>query len=88
MDLLRQMFNKMIVSLQPNSSDGQPLTIEVVEGSAKIVSENKVFYNPVQQFNRDLSLSVLRTFWKLCQSESEQRKNGVKKIPGNDFPVS
>lgn len=88
MDFLRRMLNKMIISLQPNPSDGEPLIIEVIEGSAKIVSENKVFYNPVQQFNRDLSLSVLTTFWKLCQSETEQRKNGAKKIPGNDFPVS
>lgn len=80
------MFNKMVVSFQPK---GVPVTtVEVVEGSAKIVSENKVFYNPVQQFNRELSLTVLKTFWKLCQNETEQRKAGAKKIPGNDFAVS
>lgn len=63
------------------------MTVEICEGSAKILSENRVFYNPVQQFNRDLSLSVLSTFWKLCQNESEQRKNGIK-VPGNDFSVN
>lgn len=89
MKSLREIFNKLVVSFQPKGSDGAPVTtIEVVEGSARIVSENKVFYNPVQQFNRDLSLTVLKTFWKLCQNESEQRKAGAKKIPGNDFAVS
>lgn len=62
------------------------ITFEISEGSAKIISENRVFYNPVQQFNRDLSILVLSTFWQLCQSEDEQRKTG-KKIPGNDTTV-
>lgn len=62
------------------------MTVEISEGSAKIVSENRVFYNPVQQFNRDLSISVLSTFWQLCQNESEQRKSG-KKVPGNNISV-
>lgn len=35
------------------------------EGSAKITFPNgKVFYNPVQQYNRDLSIAVIRTFLK------------------------
>lgn len=62
--------------------------IEIAEGSAKIQSENRVFYNPVQEFNRDISILVLSTFWKLCQWESEQRKTGVGKLAGVDFPVS
>lgn len=61
--------------------------VEVCEGSATIKSENRVFYNPVQQFNRDLSILALSAFWQLCQEENEQRKSG-KKIPGNDFSVS
>lgn len=60
--------------------------VEISEGSAKILSENRVFYNPVQQFNRDLSISVLSSFWQLCQEENEERKSG-KKVPGNDFSV-
>lgn len=36
---------------------------EVKEGSATItVPRGQVFYNPVQQFNRDLSVSVITTF--------------------------
>lgn len=86
MNQLRCIFNKIGLSLQTTAIPEQAVTVEICEGSAKIVSENRVFYNPVQQFNRDLSLSVLSTFWKICQKESEERKNG-KKVPGNDFSV-
>lgn len=65
----------------------QAMMVEIYEGSAKIMSENRVFYNPVQQFNRDLSILVLSSFWQLCQEESDQRKAG-KKVRGNDFSVS
>lgn len=65
----------------------QAMMVEIYEGSAKIMSENRVFYNPVQQFNRDLSILVLWSFWQLCQEESDQRKAG-KKVRGNDFSVS
>lgn len=65
----------------------QPMMVEICEGSAKIMSENRVFYNPVQQFNRDLSILVLSSFYKLCQEENEQRISG-KKVPGNNFSVS
>lgn len=89
MNLLHQFHNKINISLQMMANNvSEPKTVEIVEGSAKIVSENRVFYNPVQQFNRDLSLSVLATFWQLCQQESEKRKIGNVKIPGNDIPVS
>lgn len=38
------------------------------------MNEGNVFYNPVQQFNRDLSLSVISTFSKIYQSELEAKK--------------
>lgn len=62
--------------------------VEICEGSAKILSENRVFYNPVQQFNRDLSILVLSSFWQLCQEENEERNKTGKKVPGSDFSVS
>lgn len=46
----------------------------ITEGSAKIVSESHVFYNPVQQFNRDLSLSVLTTYSRIVHAESESKR--------------
>ena len=32
---------------------------EVTEGKATIVTPNNVFYNPVQEFNRDLTIAVI-----------------------------
>lgn len=55
----------------------------ITEGSTTIESEGHVFYNPVQEFNRDLSLSVLSTFSKIFQEE--QRKK--QKLPDDDGDV-
>lgn len=49
-----------------------------IEGSAQILNGEHVFYNPVQQFNRDLSLSVLSTFSKIYQSEQLAKKRSTK----------
>lgn len=48
--------------------------VKIKEGSAEILSEGHVFYNPVQQFNRDLSISVLNAFSKQYQIELKQKK--------------
>lgn len=50
-----------------------------VEGSARILNGEHVFYNPVQQFNRDLSLSVLSTFSKIHQTELLAKARATKK---------
>lgn len=56
----------------------------VSEGSAKItVPKGEVFYNPVQQFNRDLSISVINTFQSIYLSDPkvlkrEPGKKGIK----------
>ena len=34
----------------------------ITEGSAEIEVEKRVFYNPVQEFNRDLSIAVLNEY--------------------------
>lgn len=54
----------------------------IKEGSAEILNEGNVFYNPVQEFNRDLSLSVISTFSKIYQTELTQKniKNQSKKV--------
>lgn len=47
----------------------------VVEGSAKIlVPAGKVFYNPAQCVNRDLSVMVLNTFLKSYRENSKEPK--------------
>lgn len=50
--------------LIPQKQDHQDEEIESVikEGSAEIRGKGNVFYNPVQEFNRDLSICVLSTF--------------------------
>ena len=41
------------------------LPLIISEGAAKITyPRGKVFYNPVQQYNRDLSIAVIRTFFE------------------------
>ncbi|XP_065648108.1 tRNA (guanine(26)-N(2))-dimethyltransferase isoform X2 [Hydra vulgaris] len=61
---------------------------EVVEGKAKILfpKSNSVFYNNVQVFNRDLSIAVIKQFFKIRDNElkelvkktSESRSTEIK----------
>lgn len=56
----------------------------ITEGSATIESEGHVFYNPVQEFNRDLSVSVLSTFSKIYQEELRQKLKIVEPATDSD----
>uniref|UniRef100_A0A182P4Q4 tRNA (guanine(26)-N(2))-dimethyltransferase n=1 Tax=Anopheles epiroticus TaxID=199890 RepID=A0A182P4Q4_9DIPT len=60
-------------------SDKKPGPLKTIrEGSAEILVADHVFYNPVQEFNRDLSICVLTTFSRIYQREKvaeRQRKN-------------
>ncbi|VDK63633.1 unnamed protein product, partial [Cylicostephanus goldi] len=49
--------------------------VVVKEGKAKIGFHGPVFYNPVQEFNRDLTVSVLRQFVRL---RKESHSNGAR----------
>lgn len=48
----------------------------IKEGKAEILfpSNNEVFYSPVQQFNRDMSIAVIREFAKLIEKENGSKK--------------
>ena len=52
-------------------------SVKVTEGKAEICfpDSNSVFYNPVQEFNRDLSTAVLRLF----SQEFSSNKKAVKR---------
>lgn len=52
----------------------------ITEGLSEILSEGRVFYNPVQQFNRDLSIAVIATYSKIYRQELLQSKK-----PSNDI---
>ncbi|XP_050079011.1 probable tRNA (guanine(26)-N(2))-dimethyltransferase [Anopheles maculipalpis] len=56
------------------------------EGSAEILVAEHVFYNPVQEFNRDLSICVLTTFSRIYQREKDEerrRKNASEPDAGS-----
>ncbi|ODQ78770.1 hypothetical protein BABINDRAFT_172073 [Babjeviella inositovora NRRL Y-12698] len=61
-------------------STNTPLNIDdytvITEGKAHILTpkEYKVFYNPVQQFNRDLSTAGIRAWSELYVAEQEAKK--------------
>ncbi|XP_055692924.1 tRNA (guanine(26)-N(2))-dimethyltransferase [Lutzomyia longipalpis] len=63
-------------------SEKIPEKMEIREGSASIVSEGHVFYNPVQEFNRDLSVLVLSTFSRLFWEESVARSGDEDEFAG------
>lgn len=59
----------------------------VKEGSAEVLfpSLNDVFYNPVQEFNRDLTIAVIQNFIDTSNSEKSEKKGdegGVKILEG------
>lgn len=55
--------------------DKRPFT-HVQEGKAEVLfpSSHDVFYNPVQEFNRDLSVAVLRVFAAEYKEKEKQKK--------------
>lgn len=59
----------------------------IKEGSAEILTQGHVFYNPVQEFNRDISISVIATYSKLFEDEIKKerikRKNYRLKVEEN-----
>lgn len=63
----------------------------IVEGSARIFEEGNVFYNPVQEFNRDISILALNTFIEIFKQDLEKRKpphvKGIKKKDNVPPPV-
>lgn len=59
----------------------------ITEGTARVPIPDQVFYNPVQVFNRDLSVLVVRTFIDTLKYESTQARRpkpfgGVDMIEG------
>ena len=46
----------------------------VTEGSAKIIFKDGVFYNPIQEFNRDISIAVIKAFKEFYYQNSNNSK--------------
>lgn len=56
------------------------------EGKAQILVNKSVFYNPVQEFNRDLSIAVLTVFSRDRWSEVLQKNKSKTDNTTNDTP--
>ncbi|EYC10749.1 hypothetical protein Y032_0054g2531 [Ancylostoma ceylanicum] len=57
---------------QQGDHNGPKELVIVQEGKAKVGFKGPVFYNPVQEFNRDLTVSVLRQFVRSRASNQSQ----------------
>lgn len=57
----------------------------IKEGQAEIrLTSDKVFYNPVQEFNRDLSIAVVSVFTKDYLEEKLAKEKARKSIKKSD----
>ncbi|KAI8063518.1 N2,N2-dimethylguanosine tRNA methyltransferase [Gongronella butleri] len=71
----------MSATTVPAASAAEPTPIDisqyntVTEGKATILfpKTNEVFYNPVQEFNRDMSIAAIRTWSEIRRQEKEER---------------
>lgn len=79
--LLSKHFLRLSLLRKMCTTKGQDF-LEVKEGSAKILvpREESVFYNPIQQFNRDLSVMVIKAWSEIYSESQEKRKDdNIKK---------
>ncbi|KAJ2000807.1 RNA methyltransferase tRNA(m5U54)methyltransferase [Coemansia sp. RSA 2322] len=66
---------------------------ELKEGQATILfpKNNEVFYNPVQQFNRDMSIAAIKTWRDIAREAKMERfnksTNPVKVAPATKFTI-
>ena len=60
--------------------------VNVSEGKADIFQPPSVFYNPVQEFNRDLTIAVLNVYSNLQQNkvkkDSDPEFEGLRILEG------
>ncbi|RUS21827.1 hypothetical protein BC937DRAFT_91357 [Endogone sp. FLAS-F59071] len=72
-------------STPPSHNATSPIDISlfntISEGSATILfpKNNEVFYNPVQQFNRDMSIAAIRIWSKIYLEEKREKVEKKKK---------
>ncbi|KAB0794028.1 hypothetical protein PPYR_13648 [Photinus pyralis] len=75
---LRQAVRSLIVTMEEKPDPSTATDQQTInEGRASIKVSGNVFYNPVQEFNRDLSISVLNVFARE-HCKSDKLEAGVK----------
>nr|CAI5836983.1 unnamed protein product [Callosobruchus analis] len=79
--------NKNMDSQQmPSNSNGTPIKV-ISEGSATISTSGAVFYNPVQEFNRDISIAVISTFVNNYKEELKAAKGQQAGTENNKLTI-
>lgn len=73
--LLQRSLFRMASSEATKSDIDVSLYNPVTEGKATILfpKNNEVFYNPVQEFNRDMSIAAITTWSKIYFQEKQER---------------
>ncbi|CAG9764043.1 unnamed protein product [Ceutorhynchus assimilis] len=66
------------MSNQEPENVSEPEPQKISEGLAEVQTTGKVFYNPVQEFNRDLSISVISTYTRQLLKDQLCTQPGVK----------
>ncbi|XP_068622642.1 tRNA (guanine(26)-N(2))-dimethyltransferase isoform X2 [Battus philenor] len=90
-----RIISKTIMKMGETATPGKPLKT-IKEGQAEIcLKSEKVFYNPVQEFNRDLSIAVLSVFIEDYKNEKLARVDkktkylsSVDNADKNEIPVT
>lgn len=93
---IKRAFTTRIKMSEPNVVEAKPAPADsgidasrfnmVTEGKASILfpKENEVFYNPVQEFNRDMSIAAIRTWSQIFLQEKRERiEKKVNRAKGN-----
>lgn len=81
--ILKEAFGSPSIITLPSSFFAN-MTIK--EGSARVNLPEGVFYNPVQEFNRDVTISVLKRYLKIHLQEFIEK--GENKSAGNPEPTT
>ncbi|KAJ3276776.1 tRNA methyltransferase 1 [Terramyces sp. JEL0728] len=63
-------------------------TKSVKEGSAEILFDDQVFYNPIQEFNRDMSIATIKVWSQLYFKEKLQKKNKKQELDPDIYTMT
>ncbi|KAJ3325117.1 tRNA methyltransferase 1 [Boothiomyces sp. JEL0866] len=63
-------------------------TKSVKEGSAEIIFDDQVFYNPIQEFNRDMSIAAIKVWSQIYLKEKLQKKNKKLELDQDIYNVN
>lgn len=68
--ILSSIFKELKMTLQSEKTID---TIQEGQATISITGNQEVFYNPVQEYNRDLSIAVIKTFLSIYKEELKSR---------------